>query len=294
VPRRWSVVVVVMVVTLAASCSPVAVDRAGAPPASSAPGTVPATTTTTTPVPVDLADIVAGATMTDRGRRLFLAANPKVEELAAFGRSCGVDADPAGGTEPKVHTQGCYANGQIHLLATDRAGAHDLLYVVAAHELLHAAYAQLPGADRARIDTELQAARTNGNARLEERLKPYGDGPTLINEIHSILGSELDGLSPVLEAHYAQFFTDRAAVVAIRKRTLGAREDEIQRLRVDTDVLDARIASLKDNQEALRAANDIRTYNANVPVINGLIARYNDEVAQLNQRVEEYNGLLSG
>jgi predicted ribosome quality control (RQC) complex YloA/Tae2 family protein len=164
---------------------------------------------------------------------------------------------------------------------------------VAAHELLHAVYANLGPAERARIDAELQAARA-GNQRLEERLKPYGSGPTLLNEVHSILGSEFDGLSPALEAHYAQFFANRAAVVAARQRTLGTREEEIQRLRADVDDLDARIESLRATQEQLRTAGDIRTYNANVSVINGLIDRYNAQVDALNARIEEYNGLLGG
>jgi len=251
----------------------------------------PTTTTTTVPVPADVADLIATTTMTERARRLFLAAAPAVEDLATFSRNCGLDPAPESAGQGRTHTQGCYVNGHIHLLSPDRAEAHDLLYVVAAHELLHAVYASLGPTERARIDAEVEAARA-GNDRLEERLKPYGSTPTLDNEMHSILGSEFDGLSPALEAHYAQFFANRAALVADRQRTLGTREDEMKRLKSDVDALAARIDALKDNQEALRAANDIRTYNANVPVINGLISRYNAQVDVLNTRIDEYNSLL--
>jgi hypothetical protein len=183
--------------------------------------------------------------------------------------------------------------GRIHLLAPDRAEARGLLYVVAAHELLHAVYASLGAVDRTRIDAELEAARA-GNERLEERLKPYGAGPTLINEIHSILGSEFGGLSPTLEAHYAQFFADRSSVVAVRQRTLGSREDEIRMLKADIDDLDTRITTLRGTQEQLRDRGDFRGYNDNVVVINGLITRYNAQVDALNVGIEEYNGLLGG
>ena len=278
-----------------AACSSPPVDRAeeSLPPTTVEPVTTTAPTTTTVPVPADVRDLATTTTMTERGRRIFLAASPAIEDAATFAVNCGVDNQADSGSEPRTHTQGCYVAGRIHLLSPDRPEARELLYVVAAHELLHAVYAFLGPAERSRIDAELQAARP-GNQRLEERLKPYGSSPTLINEVHSILGSEFESLSPTLEANYAQFFTDRASVVAARQRTLGSREAEIARLRADIEALDARITALKETQEELRAANDIRGYNANVPVINGLIGRYNDQIDALNARIEEYNGLLGG
>jgi len=242
--------------------------------------------------------------MTDRGRRIFLAAGPAIEDLTTFARNCGADKTPDSPDEAGVHTQGCYVNGRIHLLGTEKAEAGALLEVVAAHELLHAVYATLVHADRTRVDAEVEV----GNERLDERLRPYGSGPTLDNEIHSILGSEFEGLSPGLEAHYAQFFADRTQVVAARRRTLGQREDDIRAGKAQVADLDARIVSLKGAQERLGAAGDIRAYNANVPVINGLIARYNADVAvingliarynadvaDLNARIDDYNALLGG
>lgn len=278
---------------LAAACSPTPVDRAEPVPSPvEATTTTPAPTTTTRPVPADIQDLATTTTMTDRARRVFFAATPAIEDATTFAANCGLD-NPADAAGARTHTAGCYAAGRIHLLTPDRAEARDLLYVVAAHELLHAVYADLGPADRARIDAELDAARA-GNPRLEERLKPYGTGPTLVNEIHSILGSEFDGLSPALEAHYAQFFANRASIVAARRRTLGTREDEIQRLRGEVDDLNGRIDALRSTQDQLRAAGDIRTYNANVPVINGLINRYNAQVDALNARIEDYNSLLGG
>ena len=284
-----------LVLTLAVACSAEpAFDEAG-------PSTVPTTTltpttvaptTTTAPLPADVADLAATTTMTDRARRIFLAARPAIEDAPTFATNCGVDS-PADGAGPRTHTAGCYVAGRIHLLAPDRAEARDLLYVVAAHELLHAVYGSLGPAERARIDAELEAARA-GNTRLEERLKPYAGLPTLTNEIHSILGSEFDGLSPALEAHYAQYFSDRGAVLGARQRTLGARENEISRLRAEVADLDDRIETLRSTLISQRAAGDLRSYNANVEVFNGLIGRYNASIDALNAKIEEYNGLLGG
>lgn len=282
-----------MVLVLAAACSSeTSFDEAAPSPASTLPTTTVAPTTTTEPLPADVADLAAATTMTDRARRIFLAARPAIEDAPTFASHCGIDNLPDGGGS-RTHTAGCYVAGRIHLLAPDRAEARGLLYVVAAHELLHAVYSSLGPAERARIDAELEAARP-GNVRLEERLKPYAGLPTLTNEIHSILGSEFDGLSPALEAHYAQYFSDRSAVVAFRQRTLGAREDEISRLRAEVDDLDDRIETLRATMISQRAAGDLRAYNASVDVFNGLIARYNASIDTLNAKIEEYNGLLGG
>lgn len=291
VRRRQKLVGLVLV--LAAACSSdLAFDEAAPSPASTLPTTTVAPTTTTEPLPADVADLADATTMTERARRIFLAARPAIEDAPTFAGHCGTDNPPDGGGS-RTHTAGCYVAGRIHLLAPDRAEARGLLYVVAAHELLHAVYSSLGPADRARIDAELEAARP-GNVRLEERLKPYAGLPTLTNEIHSILGSEFDGLSPALEAHYAQYFSDRSAVVAARQRTLGAREDEIARLRAEVDDLDGRIETLRATMISQRAAGDLRAYNASVDVFNGLIARYNTSIDTLNVKIEEYNGLLGG
>lgn len=282
-----------MLLVLASACSAEpAFDDASLFPATTLPTTTVAPTTTTEPLPADVADLAAATTMTERARRIFLAARPAIEDAPTFAGHCGDDT-PTGGGGSSTHTAGCFVAGRIHLRAPDRAEARGLLYVVAAHELLHAVYGALGPAERARVDAELEAARA-GNVRLEERLKPYAGLPTLTNEIHSILGSEFDGLSPALEAHYAQYFNDRSAVVAARQRTLGAREDEIARLRAEVDDLDDRVETLRATLISQRAAGDIRAYNASVDVFNGLINRYNTSIDVLNAKIEEYNGLLGG
>ena len=280
-----------LALTTACSSGP-AFDEAGPLSTSTLPTTTVAPTTTTEPLPADVAALAGATTMTERARRIFLAARPAIEDAPTFAGNCGVDS-PADGGGPRTHTAGCYVAGRIHLLAPDRAEARGLLYVVAAHELLHAVYSSLGPGERARIDAELEAARA-GNVRLEERLKPYAGLPTLTNEIHSILGSEFEGLPPALEAHYAQYFSDRGAVVAARQRTLGAREDEIARLRAEVDDLDNRIETLRATLISQRAAGDTRAYNASVEVFNGLINRYNTAIDTLNTKIEEYNGLLGG
>lgn len=289
VVRRRRFLIGLVLVAAAACSAPPEIDDAALPPAPT-PTTV-APTTTTVALPADVADLAVVTTMTPRARRIFLAALPSIEDAPTFAANCGLVAGDS--AEPRAHTAGCYVAGRIHLRAPDRAEGHDLLSVVAAHELLHAVYGSLGPAERSRIDAELEGARA-GNVRLEERLKPYGATPTLLNEVHSILGSEFESLSPALEAHYSQYFADRAAVVGARQRTLGAREDEIARLRRESDDLDRRIETLRATMVSQRAAGDIRAYNASVEVFNGLVDTYNATIEDLNARIAEYNGLLGG
>jgi hypothetical protein len=283
------------VVLLATACSAPATNDIGLPPVptTAEPTTTLAPTTTTTPVAADVAALAATTTMTDRARRAFFAAEPAIEDATTFARNCAIDEAATVPGQPRTHILGCYVAGRIHLLARDHPEARERLHVVAAHELLHVVYSQLRPTERARIDAELEAARA-GNERLEESLRPYASSPTLNNEIHSILGTEFAGLSPALEAHYAQFFADRAAVVAVHQRTLGAREDEIRRLRAEVDDLYARITNLKADQERIRAAGDFRSSNAYVGVINGLVDRYNASLGALNALIEEYNTVVGG
>ena len=91
-----------------------------------------------------------------------------------------------------------------------------------------------------------------------------------------------------------QYFSNRAAIVAARQRTLGDRENEIRKLRGLLAELDARVKALGDVQEQRRKAVDLRRYNDDVEEFNELIVRYNTAAEALNARIAEYNDLLSG
>ncbi len=249
-----------------------------------------ATTTTTVPLDPEIEDIVAGAGMTDLGRRLFLSADPSVEDNETLVRSCeDVDAiaRPEGGTS---HTFGCLIDGQIHLRAFTEPEVRDLVYVVAAHELLHVVYGRLSRSERLALDPELEAARLD-NAVLEERLEVYAavDEDTT-NEVHSVLGTEFADIGPVLEAHYAEYF-DREGVLAAFQRTLGDREDEIRALKASIADMEARLDEIQAQLDAQQAAGDIEGYNANVNRFNALVAEHNASVRRVNTLVDEDNRL---
>jgi hypothetical protein len=252
----------------------------------------PPTVATTTTIPVDpgIEDLMAGAGMTEQGRRLFLLADPRIEDHDTLSQTCQ-SVDVTGGPRGS-HTYGCVADGRIHVRAFTAPEIRDLSYVVAAHELLHVVYRRMPAADRIPINAELDGARA-GNALLEERLAVYSAlAEDTRNEVHSVLGTEFAELSPALEAHFAQYF-DRGLVLAAFHRTLGGREATIRTLEARVRDTEAQIEPLEARMSALQAAGDIRGYNANVPVINALVAEHNAALRELRERVEEYNTLLA-
>ena len=248
------------------------------------------TTTTTIPVDPEIEDVVAGAGMTDLGRQLFLSAFPSVEDADTLAQSCA-DVDVAAGPDGS-HTFGCLINGHIHLRSFAEDEVRDLIYVVAAHELLHVVYGRLTRSERLALDPELDFAR-GGNTLLEERLQVYAavseDTP---NEVHSLLGTEFPDLSPVLEEHFATYF-DRERVLEVFRRTLGDREDEIRALKASIEDMEVRLDDLQAQLDRLDADGDIDGYNATVNVFNELVTEHNAAVRHVNALVDEDNRLTA-
>ncbi|MEA2843185.1 MAG: hypothetical protein QOJ69_856, partial [Actinomycetota bacterium] len=235
--RRWALAVAVALSLVLSGCSSGSSGSSGSgadpPPADS-----PASVTTAPPKAAadpGIEDLMVSTGMTPRARRSFTKSDPQIEDASTLAVTCADVIDSAPGSS-RSHTYGCVVDGNIHVRAFDRPEVRDLIYVSAAHELLHVVYAQLPRAERDSLDAELNAARA-GSAVLEERLKVYKDaGEDTPDEIHSLLGTEFPGLSPALEAHYAKYF-DRALVLDAFRRSLGDREDEIRALQARVDEL---------------------------------------------------------
>lgn len=255
---------------------------------SSAPRHVPAPTITA-PVDPAIRDLMNGAGMTPEGERVFVAASPTLEDKATLAQSCASLDTSASGT---AHTYGCVVRGKIHVRLFSAPELHDMIYVVAAHELLHVVYGQLTSGERIRLDEQLQSARA-GDAVLEERLKVYAasadDTP---NEVHSVLGTEFAAISPDLAAHYSRYI-DRTRVLGAFDRTLGDREAEIRRLEASVDEMKARLDNLSVEMEALRSAGDLRTFNARVPTFNALVREHNAAVDELKAKVAQHKALVS-
>lgn len=135
----------------------------------------------------------------------------------------------------------------------------------AAHELLHAAYAQLSPADHTRINTQLESATARiHSAELTRTMRAYRrlEPGQRNNELHSILGTDYAPLDASLEQYYRQYFTNRSVVVADSQRS----EQTFTQLDKRVDLRHERIVCGKV------AATQV---NALVQQYNQTLARYN-------------------
>jgi hypothetical protein len=162
--------------------------------------------------------IVTTSGMTADGRLLFLASKPVIEPTSVFNRSCAEEQEGSG-------ILGCYLPGDrtIHLFDVTDPRLTGLTDVVAAHEMLHAAWDRMNTLERQQLIPllEARAAALAGDAAFQERMAYYAKNEPgqRDNELHSILGTEIASLGPALEEHYSRYFTDRHAIVALQAKS---------------------------------------------------------------------------
>ena len=234
------------------------------------------------PIPADpdLVRLADEATMTPRARDIFYRSVPQIDgDRALFEAHCNLPNVPDSSVE-----LACYApsDNRIFILRIDDPQLRSEMTVAAAHEMLHAAYRKMTTSERSAIDKELRAALpTVMNDSLRNQLKQYriSEPGQENNELHSILGTEHRTLTPALEAHYAQFFVNRGAVVAQSE----AWESVFSDLKLKIQRTEKQIRDLRAEMAEDRRRNNIAAYNSKVPRVNALVRQYNDDIAQYNR-----------
>lgn len=201
--------------------------------------------------------------MSQRGRALYYASHPSVEPTAGFNARCGY------GASDEI-VLGCYTGTDIFISDVSNPDLDGVRDVTAAHEMLHAAWARLTRDEQAELGAELEAvyAALPQDGAVAKRLELYRTGGLgeRVNELHSILGTEVADLPPALEAHYATFFTDRSVVVELNARYEAVFTDLEKRI----DDLVSRIESMYTDLTARVDAN-----NAEYDALNSKIDSFN-------------------
>lgn len=213
-------------------------------------------------------DTIAGfadrTAMSDRGRALYYASSPAVAPTAGFNELCGY------GASDEI-VLGCYTGRDIYISDVENPDLDGVRDVTAAHEMLHAAWVRLDADEQAELSAQLEEAYAAlpQDGPIAERLELYRTGGLgeRVNELHSILGTEVADLPPALEAHYAAYFTDRSVVVGLNARYEAVFTDLENRItdlvaRIDTMYADltARIDANSADYDALNA--EIDDFNA--------------------------------
>lgn len=236
--------------------------------------------------------LVDRAGMNATGERLFYAQHPEMSGTQKFNSQCGE-------FEKADVVLGCYNGVKIYLfdVASDELdGVED---VTAAHEMLHAAYDRLGVFDKPRVERLLEAEATKlaADTEFKTRMSVYDnlgrDGR--LNELHSVVGTEVASLSPELETYYARYFSQRSKTVALFKKY----SDVFVSLRTETETLarelDALAATINTRTAAYNTAStqlteDIALFNTKVDGMGHTVteAQYkaiNAEHAALNSRI---------
>ena len=159
----------------------------------------------------EIVSYIERSQMSDRGEFLFKASKPRVAGGDDFNAECA-------SLEEGTGTLGCYQPSNRTILLFDvtderLAGVEE---VVAVHELLHAVWHRLGDDERARLGAllEVEATKRSTDERFVERMEFYArtEPGERLNELHSIIGSEVAEIDPELERHYAEYLDDRSVV----------------------------------------------------------------------------------
>ncbi len=260
--------------------------------------------------PSEVANIAAQDTMTDFGRKVFYVNQPQINHKTDFGQRC-----PDASREHTI-VLGCYHSDQagIFLLNVTDPRLNGVKQVTAAHEMLHAAYDRLSNKERQAVDEQLMAYYKNSlkDERLLKTIDAYkkSEPNDVVNEMHSIFGTEIASLPSSLEEHYRKYFVNRAQVVAFsaqyqaeftsRKDKVAAADARLNTLKNQIETikkdLEAKQSEITSRQEALvaqRNSGDVNGYNAGVPAYNNLIADFNNQANSLRGIVAQYNELVA-
>src|SRR5882724_3698051 len=171
--------------------------------------------------PAAIQKLASQATFTPYAKRLFYVNHPAIEDRDVFNRNCLDDS------EQEVTVLGCYAGNRrgIFMYNVTDARLDGIVQVTAAHEMLHQAYGRLGGNERARVDDLLtKYATTITDKALLKKLSAYQklESTEVLNEEHSIFGTEIASLPPELETYYKQYFTNRSQVAAYHQQQAAA------------------------------------------------------------------------
>ncbi|HWT56062.1 MAG TPA: hypothetical protein VN031_03460 [Candidatus Microsaccharimonas sp.] len=258
--------------------------------------------------PAAVVQLASDDTMTPYARRVLYVNQPALEEKADF-TQCASKGE-------QTIVLGCYHGFQngIFVLSVTDPRLNGVEQVTTAHEMLHAAYDRLSSKERANIDSQLRDYFNHGltDERVRQTIEAYrSTEPTeLVNEMHSIFGTEVANLPAPLEQYYKRYFTDRSkitgyaaqyeaeftsrqAAIKADDAQLTAWKSQIDSLKADLSNKDQALNAQSDQLQALKDSNNISAYNAGVPGYNNSVNVYNSEVAQLRSLIDQYNNLVN-
>lgn len=258
--------------------------------------------------PADIRQLAAADTMTASAQHLFYINRPQLLTTSSeFAQKC-----------PQIEQTivlGCYQSNEdgIYLRNVTDSRLNGVEEVTAAHEMLHGAYDRLGSKDKNYVDGLLLNYYQNGlsDQRIKDTINAYksSEPNDLVNEMHSIFGTEVASLPASLEKYYQRYFNNRSAITALAagyQVEFTSRIDQIKSYEAQLASLKQQIDS-EENQlsmqqaqlqadraslDSLRNSGQIAQYNARVASFNSEVDSYNSGVSQLKNDINRYNNLV--
>lgn len=210
----------------------------------------------------EVAAIEQRAGMTSKGQFVFYATRPEISDASTFNKECPRQ-------EVGNPILGCYTtNDRIYIYDLTDAQLDGMKEVTATHEMLHAIWQRTSDTEKQHLTTLINAAYQKlDNPELKARMDYYQrtEPGEFINELHSILGTEIPNLGSELEAYYGQYF-NRREVLALHDKYnsfytgLSAQANDLYtKMQSLGASIDAR--STTYNQDAAALSADITDFN---------------------------------
>ncbi|QYH37215.1 hypothetical protein FFT87_11635 [Salinibacterium sp. M195] len=239
---------------------------------------------------------VADSGMSDEGKFLFYASTPVIQSNPSFNSTCS-------NVEENFGVLGCYfpSNKSIYLFDVTDDRLAGIEEVVAAHEMLHAAWDRTSDSEKARLAPllEAEADRLKDDPEFATTLEFYAktEPGERSNELHSIIGTEFADISPQLEEHFTKYFSDRSAVVALHDKSnavFTAQQEASEKL---VNELDALRTSIDDDYASYNSGydelnDDIDSFNVRADAGDfDTVSQFDYERADLLARQDALNAL---
>lgn len=261
--------------------------------------------------PAPIAKLAELMTLTDQGRTLFYVNKPVLTaDKNEFGARC---LGKKSGTDGTATVLGCYHGNDtgIFLYEVTDPRLNGVIEVTAAHELLHAAYDRMSVEDRRQLQAQMEDAAKDKKTAVFTKLKKYKGANTeeIWDELHSILGTEFTDLPKSLEAHYAAYFKNRAAIAAAFRnyeaeflsrqtkvenydKEAAALRSRIESQKADLESRNKELAELQKTMQGLLKAHRERDYNKLVPQFNARAEGFNEALKAANAVIAKHNEIV--
>ena len=242
----------------------------------------------------EVSGLVDRAGMNSEGKFYYLASQPKLDSSSDFNSECDR-------VENVTSILGCYSNSRIYIYDVTDPQLDGIREVTATHEALHAIYDRMSDDEKKQVDVLIEAEykKLSTDKDFADLMSYYAKAEPgqRDNELHSIIGTEVQTISLELEAHYDKYFTNRQEVVALNAKYSSV----FKSLKSQADTLSTKLDSLSTyiTTKSAEYNSDVQTLNNDIAAFNVRAtkgdftsqAQFNSQRAVLTQQVADLQAL---